>query len=93
MRKQELVHLHGLFVEIRRYLAAQDEIQIPTDAFDAYDESGIGPTAIAERKHAHQAAVDQLLDGLDTTVTAQHPAGEAASHRPMRSGYQRPADE
>lgn len=79
MRKQELVHLHGLLVEIRRHFVEQDEIQIPADAFEAYDEYGVGPTAIPERKDAHKAAVHHLLEGLETTVPTQQPAGEPAS--------------
>lgn len=79
MRKQELVHLHGLLVEIRQQFTEQDDIQIPAYAFEAYDEYGVGPTAIAERKDTHQAAIDHLFDGLQTTLSAQQSTGEPAS--------------
>ena len=78
MRKQELVHLHGLLVGVRRYLDEHEDVAVPTGAFDAYDGYGIGPTAIADRKDAHREAVDRLLDGLNVTVTAQRTAEDAA---------------
>lgn len=77
MRKQELIHIHGLLVVTREHLADQDEIEIPTDAFDAYDDFGVGPTAIAKRKDAHIEAVEYLLDGLHTTLTTQQKVANA----------------
>lgn len=68
MRKQELIHIHGLLVVTRRHLADQADIEIPDEAFDEYDDYGVEPTAIAERKDAHKEAVDQLLDGFRTTL-------------------------
>lgn len=79
MRKQELVHLHGLLVVVRRHVDEQDEIQASRHAFDAYDEYGVRPTAIAERKEAHHAAVDHLLEGLQTTLTAHQPMESTTS--------------
>lgn len=70
MRKQGIVHLHGLLVLVRRDFTEQNEIQIPADAFESYDEYGVRPTRIADRKRAHKAAVSHLLDGLETTVAA-----------------------
>lgn len=90
MRKQELVHLHALFEVIRRHLAERDGTRLPAGAFDTYDEHGVGPVAIAERKEAHRAAVDHLLDGLQTTVTAQRPAVETAS-TPSETGEASPS--
>jgi hypothetical protein len=69
MRK--LIHIHGLLAVTREHLAGQDETEIPTDAFDAYDDCGVGPTAIAKRKDAHKEAVEYLLDGIHTVLTTQ----------------------
>lgn len=70
MRKQELVHLHGLLVVIRGHLAEREDVEIPAGAFDVYDSYGVEPTAISERKDAHKEAVDRLLAGLHTTLAA-----------------------
>lgn len=83
MRKQELVHFHRLLVEIRWYLAEQEEIEIPAGAFDTYEDCEVKPTALTERKAAHEEAVDHLLEGLQTTVAAQR---TTADTRPNLSG-------
>lgn len=77
MRKQELIHMHGLLVVVRQHLAEQDDIEIPTGAFDAYDDYGVGPTAIAKRKDVHKEAVDRLLEGLQMALTTQQGAANA----------------
>lgn len=77
MRKQELIHIHGLLVVTRLHLAEQANIEIPDEAFDGYDGYGVGPTAIAERKDAHKEAVDQLLDGFRTTLTTHKKSTDA----------------
>lgn len=79
MRKQELIHIHGLLAVTRQHLADREEIEIPADAFNAYDDYGVGPTAITKRKDAHKKAVDCLLDGLYTTLTAQQKVANAPS--------------
>lgn len=66
MKKRELVYLHSLLVEIRRYLAARGDL--PADAFAAYDEFGVAPTAVYETKSEHREAVMRLLDGLTTAL-------------------------
>lgn len=77
MRKQELIHIHGLLVVTRRHLADRGDIEIPDDAFDGYDDYGVGPTAIDERKDAHKEAVHQLLDGFRRTLTTQKKSTDA----------------
>lgn len=71
MRKQELVHFHRLLTEIRRHLVCQDDVRVPPDAFDAYDDFGVAPTSIASRKCEHRTAVEHLLDGLQATLTPE----------------------
>jgi hypothetical protein len=79
MRKQELIHIHGLLLVTRRHLAAQERVEIPADAFDEYDDFGVGPTAIAKRKDAHKAAVDRLLAGLHSTLGTQRGTADASA--------------
>lgn len=78
MRKQDLLHIHGLLVAVRRYLDEHDDVRVPPGAFDAYDGYGVGPTAVADRKAAHREAVDRLLGGLYVTVAGQRTNVEAA---------------
>lgn len=92
MRKQELIHIHGLLVVIRQHLAEQADIEIPDDAFDGYDDYGVGPTAIAQQKDAHKEAVDQLLDGFRRIRTTQKmdadtlsPSSESIDASPAQS--------
>lgn len=77
MRKQELVHLHGLLAMVRKHLEERGEI--PPGAFDTYDDYGIGPTAVAERKDRQREVIDRLLEGLYITVTAQRPIVDTAT--------------
>lgn len=77
MRKQELIQLHALCVVIRSHVEARHDV--PPDAFRAYDEYGVPPTAIHRRKDAHWEALRRLLAGL-TAVTGDRPA--APEHRP-----------
>lgn len=69
MRKDEYLHLHALFVELRRYL--QEIGEVPDDAFAAYEAYGVDPVAIHRRKEAHHEALQLLLDGMGTTLEAQ----------------------
>lgn len=83
MRKQELVHLHGLFAALRSHLRERDDVTVPDDAFDPYDEYGVGPTALAERKDEHVTALDRLSDGVHETVTTHDPALDDAADGDM----------
>lgn len=51
MRKQELIHLHGLAVAVRGHLKQADDL--PAAAFERYDTFGVGPAAIHRRKGDH----------------------------------------
>lgn len=71
MRKQELIQVHGLLVVTREHLSDREDVAIPPDAFDAYDDYGVGPTAIDKRKADHAEAVDRLAEGLRTALRAR----------------------
>lgn len=67
MHKQELIHLHGLFREVRQTL--EERTDVSDDAFKTYDDHGVAPTAIYNNKNAHQKAIDCLLTGLDNSLS------------------------
>jgi hypothetical protein len=61
MKKQELIHLHGLLAEVGNYyenLSTRD-----LDLGD-YESMGVRPTSIHKSKTDHKAAVFALADGI-----------------------------
>ena len=67
MRKQELIHLHALLLEIRHELTAKREVT--AGAFDAYESHDVQPVAMHESKATHNEAVRHLLDGIESSIT------------------------
>lgn len=82
MRKHELVYLHALCVEIRRYLEAHGEV--PAGAFAAYDAFGISPVMVNRPKADHEAALWRLLAGIRTTLAAWQSAAAERPPHPAR---------
>lgn len=68
MRKQELVQLHALCDAVRTYLETRRDV--PSEAFRAYDEDHVSPTALHRPKRAHQESLGRLLEGLVAAVDA-----------------------
>ncbi|MFP8958434.1 UPF0058 family protein [Natrialbaceae archaeon A-CW3] len=62
MRKQELIHLHALAMEIRKYLVVHETI--PTGSFEHYEHYGVSPTSIHYSKTRHKESLQLLLEGL-----------------------------
>lgn len=62
MQKKELVHLHGLLVEIARFLVDQGEIS--ADIWNEYEALDINAFAIHAKKSDHEEAVLLLATGL-----------------------------
>jgi len=60
MKKQELIHLHGLLAEVRKQCEAWEEDL----ALDPYEEMGVKPTSIHRSKTDHKDAVFKLADGI-----------------------------
>ncbi|MCW8172229.1 metal-binding protein [Natrialba swarupiae] len=58
MRKQELIHLHMLAVEIHGFISESETI--PTNTLEEYDQNGVPPTAVHYSKTAHKESL-QLL--------------------------------
>ncbi|MHC3438173.1 UPF0058 family protein [Natrialbaceae archaeon A-gly3] len=61
MKKQELIHLHGLLAEVSNQCAAWDDCEIDLDEYEA---RGIRPTSIHKSKTDHKAAVFALAGGI-----------------------------
>lgn len=66
MRKQELVHLHGLLVEITQSLV--DEGTISAEIKNEYEALDINAYAIHESKSDHEEAVLFLAATLSATL-------------------------
>lgn len=61
MRKQELVHLHGLLAEVADYHESNADVAIELEEYRSLE---IRPTSINRSKAAHQEAVFALADAL-----------------------------
>ena len=66
MKKQELIHLHGLLAEVSNQCAAWDGCRID---LDEYETLGIRPTSIHKSKTDHKAAVFALAGGITEHMT------------------------
>jgi len=58
MKKQELIHLHGLLAEVSEYCDTSDE------SFDRYHDQAVRPTSIHKSKTDHKDAVFALAEGI-----------------------------
>ena len=66
MKKQELIHLHGLLAEVHEQCEAwtkNDDIDLTE-----YNELGVRPTSIHKSKTDHKAAVFKLAKGITGSV-------------------------
>ncbi len=61
MKKQELIHLHGLLAEVGNYYENLSARQLD---LDEYESMGVRPTSIHKSKTDHKAAVFALADGI-----------------------------
>ena len=65
MKKQELIHLHGLLAEVSNQCAEWDDCQID---LGEYESLGIRPTSIHKSKTDHKAAVFAIATGITTNM-------------------------
>ena len=72
MKKQELIHLHGLLAEVRNQIEAWDDSEVD---MSAYNDLGIQPTSIHKSKTEHKNAVFKLAKGITSSM------GESESER------------
>jgi hypothetical protein len=76
MKKQELIHLHGLLSEVSdQYEAWTDE---PVDLED-YESLGVRPTSIHKSKTDHKTAVFALAEGITDDMSDEETATVAAT--------------
>ena len=73
MKKQELIHLHGLLAEVSTHCAQTDSL---TFDLDSYQELGIRPTSIHQSKTDHKDAVFALADGITARLKVTEPEPE-----------------
>ncbi len=77
MKKQELIHLHGLLAEISTEFEDHSGKTLP---MDEYETLGVRPTSIHRSKTEHKAAVFALADCITESMseTAAEPVPAAA---------------
>jgi hypothetical protein len=68
MKKQELIHLHGLLSEVRA--ECEDDAKIDLDLSE-YRELGVQPTSIHRSKTDHKTAVFALANGLTESLDTE----------------------
>ncbi|MFB6072451.1 MAG: UPF0058 family protein [Halobacterium sp.] len=74
MKKQELIHLHGLLAEVGNYYEQRENEDIE---MDEYEDLGVRPTSIHKSKTDHKAAVFALAGGITSTMTDSEETEEA----------------
>ena len=65
MKKQELIHLHGLLAEVGNYY---ERVSAGELNLGEYESLGVRPTSIHKSKTDHKAAVFALADGITGTM-------------------------
>ncbi|MEF8799879.1 MAG: UPF0058 family protein [Halolamina sp.] len=66
MKKQELIHLHGLLSEVRSECAGRGDLDL-----SEYKSFGVQPTSIHRSKTDHKTAVFKLADGLTASFETE----------------------
>jgi hypothetical protein len=65
MKKQELIHLHGLLAQVQNHYEAESGSPVE---HDEYAELGVKPTSIHKSKTDHKAAVFAITDGITSAM-------------------------
>ncbi len=68
MKKQELIHLHGLLAEVGNFY---EECESDTIPLTQYEDLGVRPTSIHKSKTDHKAAVFALAGGITSALSEQ----------------------
>ena len=68
MKKQELIHIHGLLAEVRAQYEEQNDRTID---LSEYERVGVKPTSIHHSKTGHQEAIFALIDGITDSMTTK----------------------
>jgi hypothetical protein len=65
MKKQELIHLHGLLAEVGNYYEAEHNTEVN---LEEYDSLGVRPTSIHKSKTDHKAAVFAMAKAITSEM-------------------------
>jgi len=65
MKKQELIHLHGLLAQVQNHYEEQTGNGVE---HDKYDRLGVQPTSIHKSKTDHKDAVFALAKGITSEM-------------------------
>ncbi len=76
MKKQELIHLHGLLAEVSNHCEMADDVTID---LTEYHELGVKPTSIHKSKTDHKDAVFAMATGITSRLDSEE--REVASPR------------
>jgi hypothetical protein len=76
MKKQELIHLHGLLAEVSNQCAEWNGCQIDLEEYESF---GIRPTSIHKSKTDHKAAVFALAGGITMNMREDEQEAVAAT--------------
>jgi len=68
MKKQELIHLHGLLAQVQNHYEDKAETTVE---HDKYAELGVKPTSIHKSKTDHKNAVFALAKGITGDMYAE----------------------
>ena len=74
MKKQELIHLHGLLAQVQTHYECETGTTVTNDE---YERLGVKPTSIHRSKTDHKEAVFAIVDGI--TGEMQTEANEPVS--------------
>jgi len=76
MKKQELIHLHGLLAEVCEHYEQMAECNVE---HTKYTDLGVRPTSIHKSKTDHKAAVFALADGITAEMGQETEAPVSAA--------------
>jgi hypothetical protein len=76
MKKQELIHLHGLLAQVRNHYQQTNDTNVD---HERYDELGVRPTSIHKSKTEHKRAVFALAEGITGEMTVDEQPVSAAA--------------
>lgn len=68
MKKQELIHLHGLLAQVQEHYEGQTGEDVD---HDKYATLGVEPTSIHRSKTDHKEAVFALARGITSEMTVE----------------------
>lgn len=73
MKKQELIHLHGLLAEVSNHFEGRHDTTLD---LSKYESKGVRPTSIHKSKTEHKDAVFALAGGITDAM-----AGDVESEK------------